>query len=147
MPDRYVAEGVIELLSNRGPVTGLRILLPRAREAREVLPDALRQAGAHVDVLPVYENVPGAVPEEILERIRRGEPDLLVFTSCSTVANFVSILGERDGRAALIRTKVAAIGPVTSATLGHYGAQAAIVPPENTIASLAASIADHFGLT
>lgn len=60
IPARYVAEGVVEGLLAQGPVAGVKMLLPRAAKAREVLPDELRKAGAQVDVIAAYETVPAA---------------------------------------------------------------------------------------
>lgn len=92
MPERYVAESVVEGLLQRG-VAGQRVLLPRAREAREVLPEELRKAGALVDVLPAYETVPAATRrEDVLERLEAGRIHCVTFGSSSTVENFLSLI-------------------------------------------------------
>ena len=101
VPEEFVAEGVFEALVRRcGGAPGLRgkrILLPRAEHAREFLPEALARAGARVDVVPCYRTERGAVPAAILDRVREKRPDLLVFTSASTIRNMIETLGQDEG--------------------------------------------------
>lgn len=135
VPDRYVAESVAEGLLERG-VAGRRVLLPRAREAREVLPDVLRKAGALVDVIPVYETVPAAVRrEDVLERLAEGRIHCVTFGSSSTVENFLSLI-PADTLRRYPDVKLAAIGPITAATLGKHGLPCDIRPEEFTIPAL-----------
>jgi len=122
MPAEYVAESVVKSLRRR--VAGKRVLLVRAKVARDVIPRELRRAGAQVDVVEAYETV---VPQASRTRLRAAlkdparRPDVITFTSSSTVNNFVSLLGMRSGstsRPASLRGAIlASIGPVTSATL------------------------------
>lgn len=135
VPARYVAEGVVEGLLKLG-VKGQRVLLPRAREAREVLPEELRRAGAMVDVLPVYVTRPAdSLKEQVLEHFAAGRIHCVTFGSSSTVDNFFSLVPE-----SLIRAhpevKLAAIGPVTEKTLQKHGFEAHIRPQEYTIPAL-----------
>ena len=95
VPKEYVAESVVRSLRQR--VKGKRVLLIRAKVARDVIPRELRKAGAHVDVVEAYETV---VPlssrtglRAALKNARR--PDVITFTSSSTVRNFVALLGSR----------------------------------------------------
>lgn len=135
VPDRYVAESVAQGLLERG-VAGRRVLLPRAREAREVLPDVLRKAGALVDVIPVYETVPAAVRrEDVLERLAEGRIHCVTFGSSSTVENFLSLI-PADTLRRYPDVKLAAIGPITAATLGKHGLPCDIRPEEFTIPAL-----------
>ena len=84
IPECYVAEGVVEGLLARGKVDGVRMLLPRAAKAREVLPDELRKAGARVDVISAYETIPAAArKDEVLERMQAGTLDCVTFGSSS----------------------------------------------------------------
>lgn len=142
VPARYVAEGVVEELLARG-VKGQNVLLPRAREAREVLPEALRRAGAVVEVIPVYETVPAAGRrEEVLEGLASGRIDCVTFGSSSTVENFLSlipveILQQYPG------VKLAAIGPVTAATLKKHGLECHIQPEAFTIPALVEALRDQ----
>jgi uroporphyrinogen-III synthase len=123
VPEEYVAESVVKSL--RKKVKGKRILLARAKIARDVIPRELRKAGAVVDVVEAYETV---VPPSSRARLRAAlknsskRPDVITFTSSSTVKNFVALLGP-SGRARsrkgarLEGITLASIGPVTSETL------------------------------
>ena len=125
VPKEYVAESVVKSL--RKQVNGKRVLLVRAKVARDVIPRELRRAGAQVDVIEAYETV---VPTASRTRLRaalktaKTRPDVITFTSSSTVKNFVSLLGSgqqslrgRKRRSPLEGITMASIGPVTSATL------------------------------
>jgi uroporphyrinogen III methyltransferase / synthase len=114
VPRRALAEELAEALR---AVPVRRALVARASRARDVLPDALREHGAHVDVLDLYETVAEPLGPETLERAR--EADYITFTSASTVEFF---LAAADGDAALSRhTRVVSIGPITSAALRDRG--------------------------
>ncbi len=145
VPDKYVAEHVVSGLLERG-VAGKRVLVPRARLARELLPEELRQAGAKVDVIPVYETLPAkAGVEDFLKRLDAGEVDCLTFASSSTVDNFFALVPSariEDLRPGL---KLACIGPVTAATLERHGFTADIQPAEYTIPALVSAIAGAIG--
>ena len=148
IPAEYVAEGILAALESKcgdlRALRGLRILLPRAREARDVLPDTLRDHGALVDVVPCYESrIPRISPNQVQEMIAK-PPGLVVFTSSSTVNNFITILGSEEGRSLLVRASVAVLGPITAGTLAAHGKKAEIMPPESTIASLLESIRTYF---
>jgi uroporphyrinogen III methyltransferase/synthase len=112
VPERFLAEGLIEALADVPP---RRALIARASSARDVLPEALRQKGAEVDVLPLYETVPERLAERDLEEL--GRADYVTFTSSSTVRFFVSAAGEKLGTEA----RLISIGPVTSAALREAG--------------------------
>ena len=138
VPEKYVAESVVEGLLGRG-IRGAKVLLPRAAKAREVLPEALREAGCTVDVLPVYETVlAGEDRGDVLTALEAGEIHCLTFTSSSTVENFFSLL-EPD----LVRTfvdaglRIASIGPITTKTIESYGFSVAIQPEDYTVPALA----------
>jgi uroporphyrinogen III methyltransferase/synthase len=114
VPERFVAEGLIEALEDE-ELAGARALIARAAEARDVLPDALRERGAEVDVVALYETVreqPGA--EEI--EAAQGA-DYLTFTSSSTVTNLAEALGDRFPSDA----RIVSIGPITSETIRARG--------------------------
>lgn len=146
IPDRYVAEGVLEGLMARenGNVNGKRFLLPRAAKAREVLPDELRKAGAVVDVIAAYETVPAAQRrDEVLERIKAGTLDCVTFGSSSTVENFLSLI-PADVLKAHPEVQLAAIGPITADTLTANGLPCHIQPAEYTIPALVAALQKHF---
>lgn len=135
IPEKYVAEGVVEGMLARG-MGGKRVLLPRAREAREVLPEELRKAGATVDVLPVYETVPSNTrKDDVLQRMADGEIHCVTFGSSSTVDNFFSLVPV-DLVKAHPEVKLACIGPVTCKTLEGYGLDCHIQPEDYTIPAL-----------
>ncbi len=112
VPERFVAEGLVEALAEI-PVT--RALIARAASARDVLPDALRERGAEVDVLALYETVAEQLTEDELAAVAGA--DYITFTSSSTVTFFL----DSAGRSAIGAAKLLSIGPVTSETLRSHG--------------------------
>jgi uroporphyrinogen-III synthase len=143
VPKEYVAESVVRSL--KGKVKGKRVLLVRAKVARDVIPRELRNAGAHVDVVEAYETV---VPEASRRRLQTTlknpgkRPQVVTFTSSSTVKNFVQLLGTQHKRKLLDGIQTASIGPVTSATLRKLGLSVDIAAREFTIPGLVTAIAD-----
>jgi uroporphyrinogen-III synthase len=158
VPKEYVAESVVRSLRRR--VRGKRVLLVRAKVARDVIPRELRKAGARVDVVEAYETV---VPESSRRRLQSAlrnplrRPHVVTFTSSSTVRNFVELLGAarsakravgalpgRGVRGSMIRCdstiRFASIGPVTSSTLRELGLRADINAREFTIPGLVKAI-------
>jgi uroporphyrinogen III methyltransferase/synthase len=148
MPEQYVAEGILAALeSYHGglrKLSGSRILMPRAKKARDFLPKALASAGAHVDVVPCYQTVRAEIDPNSVRTLRRKNPDLIVFTSSSTVINLMDVLGRQDGRRILSESVVAVLGPITAGTVASFGKLAEIVPKENTVASLIEAICDYY---
>ena len=142
-PERYIAESVVEALEGR--TKGKRVLLVRAKVARDVLPTELRKAGAKVDVAEAYEtHVPKAAKAK-LNRLFANEssrPDVVTFTSSSTATNFLSLL-EKDHWHSLREIWLASIGPVTSDTLHQAGFKPNIEAVEYTMEGLALAIAKH----
>ena len=137
VPAEYRAEGILEAFKGQLPPHA-KILLPRAQEAREVLPEGLRAAGATVDVVPVYKTVTAEADGEALATaLRSGELDLVTFTSSSTVKNLIQILGSAEP---LQHTKTACIGPVTAETAKSLGVEVDIVAEEYTIDGLVEAI-------
>lgn len=139
-PSEYRAEGIVEGLRAQG-IQGKKILLPRAREARRILPEALIEAGAQVDDVEVYQTIKPAQGTQSLAAILKKGIDVVVFTSSSTIRNFMELLPDKT---ALNRVKVATIGPVTGATARDYGVEPTIMPAEYTIPSLVQAIVEHF---
>jgi uroporphyrinogen-III synthase len=145
VPKEYVAESVVGSLSRR--VRGKRMLLVRAKVARDVIPRELRKAGAQVDVVEAYETV---VPESSRRRLQavlknpRRRPQVVTFTSSSTAKNFVALLGKH--RPEFDDVKFASIGPVTSATLREVGLRSDIEAKEYTIPGLIEAIAETYSL-
>ena len=142
--DDAIAEGLLEALARSGVApAGIRVLLPRAREAREVLPDTLRAQGARVDVLPAYDTVAALrlpVPSARIEAAA-----YITFTSGSTARQFVALMPEGRGRRPLAErlagARLCSIGPATSEVLLDLGLPVAVEAAEHTAAGLVAAIA------
>lgn len=140
-PAKYIAESVVEAL--RGKTEGKRVLLVRAKVARDVLPTELKKAGATVDVVEAYET---HVPADAKAKLNKlfadapARPDIVTFTSSSTAKNFLSLL-DKEHRHALREVWLASIGPVTSATLRSAGFKPNIEAVEYTMEGLALAIA------
>ena len=147
IPNVFTGEGLAQSLLDQG-VEGRNILIPRAQQAREILPETLRGAGAQVTVAPVYRNVPTEGRREALrEELEKGDVDMITFTSSSTVRNFLSMLDARDGdelQQLLKGVKIAAIGPITAKTVTDNGLQVDIMPEEYTIDAFTHSITEYF---
>ena len=107
VPERFVAEALVEALASV-EVEGRKVLIARAAEARDALPDALRERGAEVDVVALYETVREAPDPEAIEAAQSA--DYVTFTSSSTVRNLTEALGDRFPAGA----GIVSIGPITS---------------------------------
>jgi uroporphyrinogen III methyltransferase / synthase len=133
VPPQYVGEALADALRVSGGVSGVRVLLARAENARDVVPDVLRASGAHVDAIGVYRTVAdGRGAPELRSRLVAGEIDLVTVTSSSTVRYFVEAVGEDAARAA----PLASIGPVTTATARELGLTVGIEAADASVASL-----------
>src|SRR4051812_19737221 len=124
------AEGLLEALADID-VSGERVLIARASEARDVLPDGLRERGAGVVVVPLYDTVAEALDETQLAAVARA--DYVTFTSSSTVRFFMDALGER---ALPNGARVISIGPITSATARELGLEVHAEAPKHDIDGL-----------
>ncbi len=145
VPEKFVAESVAEGLIQQGNMQGSRILLARAKEARDVLPVELEKAGAQVDVVPVYETVPHAGQiDDVIKRIEECSLDCVSFASSSTVHNFLTYIPAETLRQHP-EIHLACIGPVTAKTLESYGLQVDIQAEEYTLPSLVAAISKTLG--
>jgi len=145
VPEEYVAESVVRSL--RKLVEGKRILLVRAKVARDVIPRELRNWGAQVDVVEAYETVvPGSSRTRLQSALMsaRKRPDVITFTSSSTVKNFVALLGSRANKrkrkSQLDGIALASIGPVTSATLRELNLGVDVEARDYTIPGLVQAI-------
>ncbi len=150
VPEEFVAEGLLAALDEAGqggmPTAPrgapLRVLVARAREAREVLPDTLRERGALVDVLPVYETVPVEALALPLERIAAA--DYLTFTAASTVRRFAE-LAEKEGAGRplserLAGARIVSIGPATSEAVRALGLTVAVEAADHDVHGLVSAI-------
>ena len=140
VPEEYVAESVVKSL--RRKVKGKRVLLARAKVARDVIPRELRKLGAQVDVVEAYETVIPASSRRRLRAILKNpqkRPDVITFTSSSTARNFLAMAGRLTPKT-LGSIRFASIGPVTSSTLRELGLRADIEAREYTIPGLVQAI-------
>lgn len=137
VPKEAVGEALAEALRREG-VKGQRILIPRARKAREILPSRLRKAGAKVDVVAIYE----AVPNPRLPRnIPWKKTDAICFTSGSAVTHLtVSLRGKRPWRRDAL---AACIGPITARAARRRFSRV-VVAREATTEALARAVAEYF---
>lgn len=143
-PEPSVAESMVRELAPTA--RGQRILLPRAAVARELLPDALRAAGATVDIVEAYRTVPaddsGAMLADLF--VPGAQPvDAVTFTSSSTAENFLALLGDRACEA-LRGTRVCSIGPITSSTLRRYGFEPTVEAVHHDVSGLVTAVTDLF---
>ena len=133
VPEKFVAEALVEALADVD-VAGKRVLIARAAEARDVLPDALRERGAEVDVVSLYETVREAPSEDATEAAQSA--DYVTFTSSSTVRNLTEALGDRFPASA----RVVSIGPITSEAARDAGLGVAVEAERHDIDGLVAAL-------
>lgn len=142
-PEEFRAEALVEAFARRD-VRGVRVLLPRAAVARNVLPDGLRALGAAVDVVAAYRTAPGTPAPGALEAVRTGAIDAVTFTSSSTVRYFLRLAGP-DARRILEGVFVACIGPVTAETARDAGLRVGAVASTYTLAGLVDALRGALG--
>ncbi len=146
MPSEYRAEAIVESLK-REDLMGKKVLLARAKKARDVLPRELKNLGAKVDVVTVYQAVrPEVETSQFLNLLKQGRIDAITFTSSSTVSNFVDMFS--SVRDILLRglkgVIIAVIGPVTRKKALELGLPVHVSPDEYTIPALAKAVAEYF---
>lgn len=144
VPAEYRAEALVEALRRFvGPAD--RVLLPRAKETRDVLVVELRRLGVAVTEVPAYQTrriEDGVV--RLREALASGSVDAVTFTSSSTARNFAEQFSDDERSAWRGRIAVASIGPITAATAAEYGLSTDVMPSEYTIPALARALADYF---
>jgi uroporphyrinogen III methyltransferase/synthase len=148
VPDEYRAEAVVEAFQKHDQ-KGVRVLLPRAAEAREVLPQELEKMGAVVDVVEAYRTVkPDGEKDRIVEMFEKGEIQMVTFTSSSTVSNFMEMFDAQGGQLQgwMNEVAVACIGPITAKTAKEKGLTVSLVPSEYTIEALTEEIVRYYRL-
>ena len=137
VPMEYIAEAIT---AGIGEVAGLRILLPRADIAREALAVELRQKGAVVEEIAAYRTVMQPLDKQAVERVLARSPDVVTFTSSSTVRGFLTALQGANVAEALRGVAVACIGPITAKTAREAGLTPQIVAEEYTMPGLTRAI-------
>jgi uroporphyrinogen-III synthase len=145
VPDEYVAESVVTAL--RSKVSGQKVLLVRAKVARDVIPKELRAAGADVDIAEAYETVTPVNSAKKLAEALGGElrPHAITFTSSSTARNFTALLPKNvSPRDLLSGVALASIGPVTSNTLREVGLWVDAEAQQYTMEGLVSALEKYF---
>jgi len=145
VPEDFRAEGLAAALSEQD-LAGKTILLARAEEARSVLPETLLRRGARVTEVAAYRSVlPARIPHGpyVLDALARGGVDLVVFTSSSTVRNFVRLLTEHGVEPTGLEAAV--IGPITAETARALGFEVVVQPGRYVVEALADAIVEHLG--
>jgi uroporphyrinogen-III synthase/uroporphyrinogen III methyltransferase/synthase len=138
VPEAYVAESLVEGLLARA--AGKRILLARAAVARDLIPDALRAAGAVVDVVEAYRNLlPDAAPEQLRQSLAEGL-DVATFTSSSSATHLAEAARLADVAWPLAGVSAVSIGPITSQTLRDLGWPPAAEAAPSDIPGLIAAV-------
>ena len=144
IPSEFKAEGVLAALGGV-QVKGQRFLIPRAKKARELIPERLRELGAVVTVATAYENVrPTSDVARVKKLLTEKKVAAVTFTSSSTVNNFVEMLGQKGYIKLVDGVAVACIGPVTAKTAEELGMRTDIMPKEYTIPSLVDAMMEYF---
>jgi uroporphyrinogen III methyltransferase/synthase len=160
VPKKFMAEGLVEAFikesaqytvrtsethaqskdSKIKPLSGIRLLLPRAEVARELFPDKVRELGGEIDVPVAYRAI---MPDMHGKRLRRflkeGRITIATFTSAATFNNFIAVMGEDAGEL-LDNVTIAVIGPITAKALDQAGLKAAIMPKEATVEAMVKAI-------
>ena len=137
VPEENVSEGVADAF-RQFDMKGARVLLPRAASAREVIPEALAELGASVDIADAYRNI---IPAESEARVRSWREsgagaDWIIFTSGSTVKNWLALAGRESVRG----VKVVSIGPATSEVIRKHGLEVTLEADPHTIDGILAAI-------
>ena len=143
VPDEFVGEALAESLVARGGLSGSRVLIPSAQDARDALPAGLRAHGAIVEVVPVYRTVPASIDLSWLAvELREGRIDAVTFTSSSTVRHFVDLVGRSAATSG--RFAAAVIGPVTAGTAREHGLADLLEAEPHTVPALVDALVRRF---
>jgi uroporphyrinogen III methyltransferase / synthase len=141
IPQRFVAEGLLEMLRARDDVAGRDVLYITAEGARDTLPAGLRELGAKLSVLEAYRSIPDGLGAETLARaIEAGKVDLATFTSGSAVRGYMEAVGEDLA----VKVPAASIGPQTSDALREAGIEVRVEADESTIDGLVTAVMRAF---
>jgi uroporphyrinogen-III synthase/uroporphyrinogen III methyltransferase/synthase len=142
LPDEYVAEALIEAF--RAP-PGTRVLLPQSDIARPVLAEGLAAAGLNVTSVVAYRTVPGSGGADVPALLKAGKIDAIIFTSTSTIENFIQrMMREGGDLATLDGICIACVGPVTARAAVEHGLTVAVIPDNHTLEGLIASLEIYF---
>ena len=144
VPESYQAEAVVEAFAKED-IKGKKILLPREKEARPILPVELTKMGAVVDEVTAYhtkevrDNI-----DLLIKQLEEKTIDLITFTSSSTVKNFHTLLPPEKFETLMHGVVIACIGPITADTARELGIDVQITAESYTIAGLCKAILQHY---
>jgi uroporphyrinogen III methyltransferase/synthase len=138
VPQHSVAESLLAELSDTD-LGGKRVLIPRAGVARDVLPDGLREGGAEVDVVALYDTIGEPLEQPVVDAVAAA--DYVTFTSSSTVTRFLDAIGEQVPNGA----RIVSIGPVTSATARERGLEVHVEAERHDVDGLVEALVDDAG--
>src|SRR5690606_1035503 len=140
VPERFVAEGLLEALQQREDIAGAQVLYAAAEDARTVLSEGLETLGAMVEVIPLYRSVPHehADARPLRDALEEGGVDLVTFTSASTVNGYVELVGGELAE----RVPAVSIGPITSAAAAEAGIPIAREAGQSDIDGLVAAVVE-----
>ena len=148
VPDEHRSEAVVGVLCAKDNLRGKRVLLPRAEQAREVLPRELEAAGAIVENVTAYRTVFESLEQpdtpDIYKMLLERRVDAVTFTSASTVRSFAQQLGTEPAADLLQGIVVAAIGPVTAEAAKQLNIRTHVMPSTYTIPALVDALVEHF---
>ena len=144
LPETYRAESVIDAFSTVD-IQDKKVLLPRAKVARTILPEELTKMGAHVDEVTAYETkLDDDRKDALLDALKENAIDAVTFTSSSTVSNFMSLIQKEDTKTLLKDVTIASIGPITSDTAKDLGITPDIEAQAFTISGLVDALTDYY---
>jgi uroporphyrinogen III methyltransferase/synthase len=144
VPETYRAESVVEAFG-KVKLKGKKILLPRAADARPILPKELKKMGATVDEIPAYETVKAVGnTDDLVQNLKNNHIDLITFTSSSTVKNFKALLPAENFTKLIQGVTIASIGPITSDTAKELGFDVHITAEDYTIPGLVEAILQYY---
>ncbi len=144
IPREFIAESILEGFEKK-VIKGKKILLARAKKARDILPKGLRKMGAQVDVVGVYRTIrPRGGSKRLKKLLSERKVDVITFTSSSTVTHFAELLRNENLKKLLKGIAIACIGPVTAKTAKERGLKVQIQPKRYTIPGLTRAIAEYF---
>ena len=144
LPETYRAESVVDAFAGVG-ISGKKVLLPRAKKARTILPEELTKMGAQVDEVTAYETeLTDEGRQTLIDMLKDNAIDAVTFTSSSTVSNFMTLLEGENGKALLKDVTLASIGPITSDTARSLGLEPGIEADPYTIPGLIEALLTHY---
>lgn len=138
-------DAILKQVGSAERLRGSRFLIPRARFAREVLPEELANLGAVVETVEAYQTVkPEADAERLRVLLKSQTVDVITFTSSSTVHNLIATVGETVATDLLKGVLIACIGPVTATTAQQYNLTNIVQPDSYTAGALVEAIVQAF---